>query len=378
VATCTWNATTNTDFETDSNWGVGGHAHAGDTIVIANATAPTTTRPATGEFGFTIESALTVADLVAWLAGATVGNVTVNHDSAAVTCSADIFGAVSVLKGKLSLGDNLDHDGTLDIATGALLEIHYGYNVIQAVTIAGTLRILYGDIEPGGMVCNDTINLTGMIDASSIGAVIECLAMGGVGITGAGGTIILGATSAGLGQINLTSCTWIITPGAKWTFGEWAAGTQSLGGNAANLDLVFNKAGATFTLADAVVRDVTLTDGTLTLTNLTCHVLTLAAGKTANLAGQIRLGAAPVFGAAAVLHLGGSVIIPTATFLFDAAALATCDHTSCCMFGNGAAVLTVDNLPAQATPIQCYCDACNGGSNHATAAVFHPGPPQDY
>jgi len=372
MATRTWNATTNTDFETDSNWGAGGHAHAGDTIIIASATAPTTTRPAAGAFSFIVTSDLVIIELGDYIdcegGAATIGDVLVISAGADVSCDYPVGGALVVTSGVYRHNNIGGIAGTLDVGPTGLLEFESQATVTLAATVAGTL------VVPAATTITFAAGL--VLNGGTLGCVAagsDVTVEGAAGITGTG-TVILNATSVCGGRINMTSCTWTVTAGARWVIGT--AGAQSLGGSAANLDLEFNLAANTFSLSDAIVRDVTVTDGTPTLTNLTCRTLTLAAAKTLNLGGFVRLGASPVFGAAAAVHLTNAAIIPTASITFDAVALGACDHTTCCMFDNGAAVLIVKNLPAQTTPIQAYSCAAtaDGGGNAANSIVFHAHP----
>jgi hypothetical protein len=275
----------------------------------------------------------------------------------------------TVATGDWSVAETFDvgvpHDGdNVVVAAGHTLTLDDRDYTIAA---GKTLTVAAGSTLT--MDSEYSFTLNGTLDCSAAGAKIDANAP----LLGAGGVIKLGATSACTGQPGLTSCTWTVAPGATWTVDQWCDAT--MGGDAANLDMIFNLAAGVFSLSGAVVRDVTLTDGTLTLTNLTCRTLTLAAAKTLNLGGFVRLGASPVLGAG-TLHLTNAAIIPTASITFDAVALLACDHTTCCMFDNGAAVLIVKNLPAQTTPIQAYSCAAtaDGGGNAADSIVFHAHP----
>lgn len=96
-------------------------------------------------------------------------------------------------------------------------------------------------------------------------------------------------------------------------------------------------------------------------------------------AGTVKLGGAQTLASLAVDFGGAALIANAAAVTVTGQTATSVTHAACCMFSNGAAaVLTVDYLPAQATPIQVYCGALDGEHNTPGSVVFHPGPPDDY
>jgi len=339
--------------------------------VPATYPLPTLNLPTSEDMSFTFTKAY-VGDIPTGADSLNTGVLTINHADAVISIGDNPGNcpATTVTAGTLNLTKGIDGAMTIGVAGIVNMNCPAGPGQDDAVANAGTI-VVTGAVP---IKFNYTVTNTGTINCSAAGASLDMNSALGdlsLGLLGSGGTILLGSTSACTGVVNVTNCTWTVTLGATWT-GD-IAGAYSLGGGSANLDWTFNKAGATFTMADSIVRDLTVTDGTATLTGVTCRTLTLAAAKVLTLAGQIRLGLAPVFGAGSTLRLGSAAIIPTTSLTFDAAVFDAdhCDHTACCMFSNGPAVLTIDNLPAQATPIHAYCGAVDGGTNAPDSIVFH-------
>jgi len=473
----TWTGAASTVFDAAGNWAGGVVASGtGAIITITGVTfVPASNRPTTGTFHFVVASGITVADLSAWLNGAEVGDVTVNHASAVVSIGDTIYvtGNIVVTLGLCKQTGLCVNMGTLLVSAGAKYQVGLDsvINFMDTITLAGTAEVLAG----GGLLTDAGIVLNGgTLDASAAGTSIGSA----TGISGSG-AIKLSATSQGDGVLNLTSCTWTVAVGAVWqcegtatwhfgaasvsplfwlhthmanvtlgedltvgafvceddsnfslggktltvdgagnfngvdlgyTLGYRAAagthypiiiladgGTWALGGNVSvswdatvypltNVALgaytltVVDPAGHASSLANVTgTGNVTCSANATTITGLTCGTLTLTAAKTLTLAGTVRLGAAPVFGVGATLHLTNAAITSTATLTFNAAAFdaAHCDHVSCSMFSNGAAVLTLDRFPAQILPIQAWRGCIDGGNNHATAFNFHSSEPSD-
>lgn len=163
------------------------------------------------------------------------------------------------------------------------------------------------------------------------------------------GTIILGASSNLFARPQMTTCIWTVTPGASLVLGEWS-GNWHLGGPAANLDVQFFDVltGASVTLTDAVVRDIIVPGGvgasaagSVTLTNVTCRVLTLAADRTLTLAGVVTLSGNPVLNAG-TLNLGHSTILASGRTISGASLVAL--TSSGAIIQGGASVVTINNM----------------------------------
>jgi len=285
MATRTWTAAVNTDFQNVGNWTEGAYAVNGDTIVIASETAPTTNRPSTPTdvFHFSVVDALVVT-LDHWLNGALIGNVVVNHASAEVTCTAAVTGTTTVTAGALTasgnLGDNPADTVTID-ASGAL-RISGPITIAGAVANGGVFQV----VAPFAITCAGLFTNNGLVDGVD-GSSIDFNG----GVAGTGGTWGSGVASVltlvSSADFNLMSATWNVAPGSSLTIDDTA--TVNLGTTEAIADLTMHVtagAGKTVTLAGApsVAGFVLNTDGTLAGGGVT---LTLDAGKFEVLAGTV-------------------------------------------------------------------------------------------
>jgi len=76
------------------------------------------------------------------------------------------------------------------------------------------------------------------------------------------------------------------------------------------------------------------------------------------------------------VNLANAAVVAGGNVTINGTAAISITHSQCCVFSNGSGkTLTVDYLPVQTVPIHAYCGVVNGGHNHASAVVYHPGPP---
>lgn len=266
MATCTWNATVDTDFENDANWGVGGHAHTGDTIVIASATTPESNRPTAGAtLNFSVAAALTVT-LDNWLDGATIGTVTVNHPGAVVRSAVAVTGTTTVAAGTFIPSANLagavtvaQDVGVITIAASLSMAslVNAGQVNVNAnctLTVTTTTTNTSGTISGGELT---TAVFAGAVDNTSGVLGVRTMDFNG-GLTGDGGTIGEGGAVTITGVVNVTNCTWSVAAGSTLTCD--LAGTLNLGAaTVANLSVSITHATGTVTLAGTSVAIVGLT-----------------------------------------------------------------------------------------------------------------------
>ena len=349
-----WNADADTyafTAETSPPW-LGGIPATDGGIVTLLTAHPPLTPAAAGSFDFLISVGIS-ADLDLWLNPyyAFMHNITVDHPDAVVTLT-DFYngfegptGDLTILRGKAIQRSATGVWGTVTVASGAIWQVEGESYALGAVAIDGTLLVTAGNFMILGVATTPPVGetvLTGTVDCSAAGAWFD--SANRHGLTGDGGTIKLSSTSRYQGLLNLTTCTWIVAAGA-YANHDWA-GANNYGGPTPNLDVIFDYTinhewGTTGSLTDAVVRDITVTDGTITLTNLSCRVLTLAAAKTLTLAGVVQLSGNPVLNAG-TLNLGHSAILASGRTI-DGVSLAALTSSGAIIQG-GASVVTINNM----------------------------------
>ena len=179
------------------------------------------------------------------------------------------------------------------------------------------------------------------------------------------------------------SCTKPITGNLEVTAGTFNLGAPVTGTTNIAAGAVFN-ALVTVTLTGAATVAGALTVGnavTLTFTaglTLSGSLTLTGTGKMAGpvtFAGTVNLLSNWALAGQAV-DLAGAAVVAGGNVTIDGTDATSVTHSRCCLFSNGSGkTLTVDYLPVQTVPIHAYCGVANGGHNHASAVVYHPGPP---
>jgi len=217
----------------EANWDFG-VAVAGDTVDIKQGDAPTLNLPDAGTFNFEVKAALTVT-LDNWLAGASIGNVLVNHESADVTCTAAVTGTTTVTAGILTVAGNLGDDpaDTVTIGASGSLQISGPITIAGAVANGGVFQV----VAPFAITCAGLFTNNGLVDAMADSSIDFNGGVAGGGTWGTGEFSVLTLVSSA--DFNLMSATWNVAPGSSLTMDS--TGTLNLGNaTAANLEVYIN------------------------------------------------------------------------------------------------------------------------------------------
>jgi hypothetical protein len=122
---------------------------------------------------------------------------------------------------------------------------------------------------------------------------------------------------------------------------------------------------------------LTLNAGTHTIGALAVDANSAAgASHQVNYGGRVEASGTQLWAYASV-DLGHGAIIAADDILIDAADVLALDHTGAWLVSTPTKTLTIDNLPALATPIAAWGGCEDGGSNAEGSVVFHDSDPSD-